>query len=347
MIKQPWILFGLILLLSACAHKPPRTLPQLSQARIVFIGEYHDNYAHHQNQLHLIQQLHKKAPPIAIGMEMFQKPFQSVLDAYISGEIDEKTMLQKSEYFSRWGYDYLLYRPIMIYAKTHHIPLIALNLPKEITKHISKNGLASLSKSEKAPLPKSLDFTDTAYKQRLLALFSDPKHLQAMPKKHRPNPEYLYQAQILWDETMAERAATYLQTHPETIMILLAGNGHLEYRVGIPNRVKRRIALPMQTILQDSDKSPHKADHYLSPKPIMIKGTPKLGVMLSTQGLEVLGVTEDSLAQKLGLQEGDRLLSLCDMPLLDIADLRLALYLHRHDTITLHVKRDHKEHTLP
>ena len=323
---------------TACHHEIDSTLPKIENKRLLFIGEYHDNYAHHLNQKQHIQALHEQGKKIAIGLEMFQRPFQRVLDDYIAGRIDEKTMLEKSEYFSRWGYDYKLYRPIMIYAKKNHIPLIALNLDKEITKKISKYGLSSLSKIEKKSIPKSLDFSDKAYKKRLLEVFNNPEHLQAMPKKYRPNPEYFYQAQILWDETMANTTAKYLKSHPDTTMIVLAGNGHLEYFVGIPNRVKRRIDVATSVILQDSEKADGKADIFLFPKHIMIEGTPKLGVNLAPKSLKVTSIVKGSLAEKLGVKEADTILALSDSAVKTLADLRLALYLYqslKHTSLTV------------
>ncbi len=347
MIKILAIL-ALTLLITACSQKSLPSPTTLKKNRVIFIGEYHDNYAHHQNQKRLITKLYESGAKIAIGMEMFQKPFQKVLDDYINGKIDEITMLKQSEYFSRWGYDYTFYRPIMIYAKTHHIPIIALNLPREISKKISKNGLSSLTPKERNNIPKNLDFSDKAYKKRLLKIFNDPDHLNAVPKKYRPNLDYFYQAQILWDESMAKSIATYLNSHPDTIMIALTGNGHLAYYVGIPNRVKRRVHLPMQVILQDSDKAPGKADAYLYPKAMKIEGTPKLGVSLSPKDLKVLSVSKDSLAQKMGIKKGDRLITCGNMPVKSLADLKLALYLYADKKpFYIKVKRGDKEIKLP
>jgi len=340
MIKK-LLLLPLLLLFSACRHDIETSIPKIENKRLLFIGENHDNYAHHLNQKKIIQDLHNKGVKLAIGLEMFQRPFQAVLDAYIAGDIDESALLKQSEYFLRWGYDYKLYRPIMILAKEHGIPLIALNLDRALTKKISKNGIDALSAEEKTRLPQSLDFSDLSYKKRLMEVFNDPEHIKMMPKKHRPNPEFLYQAQILWDETMADTTAKYLQNHPDTIMIVLAGNAHLEYFSGIPNRVKRRIDIPMSVILQDSQKQESKADQYLYPKPIMIDATPKLGVYVSSDLLKVTSISKDSIAEKLAVKKGDTIITLSDIPVKTLDDLKIALYLSK--TITLRVLREGKE----
>ncbi len=320
---------------------------RLSDNDVIFVGEYHDNFAHHMNQKKIIQMLHEKGKKVAIGMEMFQRPFQSVLDDYIAGKIDEKTFLEKSEYFSRWGYDYNFYKPIITYAKENNIPLIALNLDRKITKNISKKGLDALSEKMKNRIPQSLDFSDEAYKNRLNVVFNNPEHFAKMPAKHRPNPHFLYQSQILWDETMAESTANYLKEHKDTIMIVLVGNGHLEYFVGVPARVARRVPLKSTVILQDSKVEDGIADYVLSPQLLKTKMTPKLGVQLAMDKLQVLSIVEASTAEKLGILKDDIILKFSDMDVKVLADLKLALYLyHDRKDLTVTVQRGLKEVTL-
>ena len=104
----------------------------LSKVRVVFVGEGHDRYEHHLNQLDIIRSLHEGKPDLAIGMEFFQWPFQSVLDRYIAGEIDERTFLRETEYYKRWRYDYRLYRPILQYARENRIPYLGICLGMQV-----------------------------------------------------------------------------------------------------------------------------------------------------------------------------------------------------------------------
>src|ERR1700683_3950275 len=82
---------------------------QLATDRVVFVGEIHDRYDHHLNQLEIIKRLHELDPNLAIGVEYFQQPFQKQVDDYIAGRIPEDEFLRTTEYFSRWGFDYRLY----------------------------------------------------------------------------------------------------------------------------------------------------------------------------------------------------------------------------------------------
>ena len=49
---------------------------------------------------------------------------------------------------------------------------------------------------------------------------------------------------------MAERAARYLQEHPEKTLVVLAGGGHLEYGQGIPKRLLRRVPVGVRHPVQ-------------------------------------------------------------------------------------------------
>ena len=74
---------------------------KLAEKRVVMIGEVHDRYDHHLNQLELVCRLHRRHANLAIGLEYFQQPFQDPLDAYLDLRIDTPDMLVQTEYFDR------------------------------------------------------------------------------------------------------------------------------------------------------------------------------------------------------------------------------------------------------
>ena len=89
-----------------------KVIDKLAQRRVIFIGETHNRYDHHQNQLSVLQELNSRGIDFAIGVEFFQRPFQRYLDAYTTREIGEDTMLDASDYNRRWGFDFSLYRQL-------------------------------------------------------------------------------------------------------------------------------------------------------------------------------------------------------------------------------------------
>lgn len=237
--------------------QPDKLIAALAKKRVVFIGERHDRYDHHLNQLAIIRRLYEIHPRMAIGLEMFQQPFQPYLDAYIAGTLDEREFLKKTEYYQRWGFDDRLYRPILRFAREKGIALLALNVPQEIVHKVAVSGLESLNEQERVWVPPVIDKSDTAYRDRLKAIFK--QHSQG----NAENFEYFVEAQLLWDEAMAARAARYLREHPRYNLVVLAGNGHLAYGSGIPNRLRRRVPVAMSIVLQgDRDTKDRQGADY-------------------------------------------------------------------------------------
>ncbi len=325
-------------------------IDEISNKRVIFVGEAHTTYVHHINQLEVIKALHKQGKKVAIGMEMFQRKFQSVLDDYIAGKIDEKTFLKDSEYFTRWKFNYNLYKPIIDFAKENAIPIVALNLEKEIIKKVTKHGFYALSAQEKKLLPKNLDFSNEAYKNYLHAFFNSNNHAKAIHDKNvtLPNKEFLYQSQILWEETMAETASNYIQNHDNDVFVVLSGIGHIVNFHGIPDRVHRRVNLPYSVITQDMPAVENSADFVLFTNQMQVKVPMMIGVMLDTnKNLKVIKVIKDSIAQKLGIQENDIILSVDGHDVKKLEDLKFLLFFKDSDkNITIKIERDEKIVTL-
>ena len=61
-----------------------------------------------------------------------------------------------------------------------------------------------------------------------------------------------YQAQTLWDEYMAESAAKYMDSHPDSRLVVLAGASHVASRDGVPDRYTRRTGGSTFTVLPKS-----------------------------------------------------------------------------------------------
>jgi aminopeptidase N len=315
-----------------------KIIPHLLQKRVIFVGEQHNRFEHHINQLHIIQQFQKNGSDFGVGMEMFKKPFQDIIDAYLSDRIDEQAFLKQTRYFKEWGYDYHLYKPIIDFIKKHNIPLIALNLPDEITRQVSRSGIHMLDPVDKDLLPESLDFSDSRYAsdlREIFALHSSQADLE--------NFNYFYQAQTLWDETMAETAYQFLQKTPHQKLIVLAGNGHLRFRYGIPKRLHRRTQVSSAVILQDETIESGIADYVLQTTRIEGQRSPKLGVAVeeNEMGLMLKSVVNKSPAQKSGLEKGDIISHFNHLSIKSLADLRWGLFTTEPgSTYPLQIKRN-------
>ena len=108
-------------------------------ARIVYIGEAHDNPASHRLELQLLQDLANAHPGSqALGMEMFAPSQQPVLDRWIAGELDEKSFLKQVRWLDSWRMDFDYYRDLLNFARENHIPVIALNAEKKLVGAVRK-----------------------------------------------------------------------------------------------------------------------------------------------------------------------------------------------------------------
>ncbi len=300
---------------------------------VYYIGESHTSFAHHLNQLELIKTLVSSGKNVAVGLEMVQRPFQKYLDEYVSGRISEKEMLKKTEYYSRWRFDFRMYRPVFAYAREHKIPLVALNAPTELTKKISAGGIRSLSETEMKELPE-IRYTAGRYKDFLKSVFE---------RHEKDNFENFYESQLLWDETMAESADRYMREHPEKTMVIMAGGGHIAYKEAVPERLFRRSGRAYTAIVQDEQPTGGVADYVLYPAEMEYTSSPMLGVMLDEGSLEVRGFSDESPAGNASVKTGDILTEFNGIRLNDLSDLKLELlYAEKGNTYDLTVMREGK-----
>lgn len=317
-----------------------RLIEKVADSQVVFVGESHDLYEHHLNQLAVIADQHARHPVLAIGLEFIQQPFQSALDDYISGKIDENELLRRSEYFERWRFDYRLYRPIFRYAREHGIPLIALNIEKEITDQVREGGMESLNDEQRARIPQDIDRDDEKYRNRLEEIF---KH---HPQTESDDFERFLDVQLLWDEGMAERAVSWLREHQGGHMVILAGVGHLAYGTGIPNRLRRRMPVSTAIVINarmGTEVDPDMGDYLIITKRNKLPPSGKLGVFLDTEDSppEISGFSQTSGAQEAGVKEGDTLLKIDDLRISNYTDVRLALMDKQvGEKVTIEVERD-------
>ena len=300
-----------------------RLAAQLANKRVVFIGETHDRYDHHLNQLEIIRRLHQIDPNLAIGVEYFQQPFQPQVDDYIAGRSTEKEFLRHTEYFQGWGYDYRLYAPIFRYAREQRIPVRALNVPRTLASAVAKVGIQGLSAEQRADLPKEIVPADETYKNRLREAFQG--HGAAKPADF----DHFVEAQLVWDEGMAENAAAYLNASGKRRMVILAGSGHLAFGSGIPKRLQRRTNESYAIVLNGGDEvEPHLADYLLLTKRQDLPAAGVLSISLQEKDGEcrIRSLSPHGAAGKAGVRRGDVLVDIDGQSVKLIADMRLALW---------------------
>ncbi|MCF6267640.1 MAG: ChaN family lipoprotein [Desulfuromusa sp.] len=310
-------------------------LEHVNRTQVVFVGETHDNPASHRLQGEILQTLQQHNPgKVTLAMEMFTPSQQPVLDLWIEGKLPEKEFLQQVDWYHTWQMNFAFYRPLLNYCREHKIPLLALNAEKTLKRKVAQTPLAELAEEDRQLLP-DMSHHDPYQEAMVQAFFSDHKMGQT-------TLDGFQRVQTLWDETMAQNLANYLNNQGKDHQVLvIAGGNHVRYGFGIPRRLFRRI--PVSYLLigseeldipedkQDRLMNVIKPNYPMRPYDFLTftkyEDLPnpgvKLGIMLDKTdgGLIVKGVIPGSIAEQQGLQEGDILTQIEDQILTKPFDL--------------------------
>ena len=233
---------------SGNAIEPEALFAVLRTQAVVYVGERHDVPDDHGVQYAILRQLHRDEASLAIGMEMFQVPYQEPLTQWSDGVIDETVLRRETEYDKRWGFDFSMYRPILEYARNRGIEVVALNAPRELAYAVAKDGLDSLPPEQAEALPE-LDLANERHRALFDSEFDAGEHAVG------DGVDRYYEAQVVWDETMGSRVASTLQrADGPAKMIVFAGRVHVKLGLGIPDRAAKRGAQPYVVVLPVTSK---------------------------------------------------------------------------------------------
>ncbi|MBI5576247.1 MAG: ChaN family lipoprotein [Deltaproteobacteria bacterium] len=313
-------------------------MDMISAARLICIGETHDNMNAHRVELAIIRELDRRFPgKVAVGMEMFREPDQDALDRWTKGEMTEIEFLKATKWYENWGSDFGYYREILQFARERRIDVIALNPSRELQQEVRKAGLDNIPETLKAKLP-VVGEPDPYQRAAMKGVYGG--HLATEGKF-----DAFFRVQLLWEETMAVRVVDYLRSRrgEGKKMVTLTGGWHVRYGFGIPKKVLRRMPLSYTIVMPEEISIPEdKKDRLMKVELPEIPLLPAdfhwmvayedlegksmaLGVVLSAKDNDVLveGVREGSPAAKAGILKGDRLVYIDGEPVSDMSDVYL------------------------
>lgn len=245
---------------------------------VVFVGETHDDPVGHWLEHTLFSGAHERygvateeqvGRPVALSLEMFQRDVQFILDEYLAGLITENHFRSSSRPWQNYETDY---RPMVEYAKTHGLTVIAANAPRRYVNRVSREGPQSLNalsdhaRSFLAPLPyaeasegyrakwdalmrgmmasmpatSQHDTTQTPPAETSEAERDPEEEAQASDSASmHGGPSYMLDAQSLWDATMAFAIAEGLMKQTNALVLHMVGAFHVERNVGTPDHLRR------------------------------------------------------------------------------------------------------------
>ncbi len=203
---------------SADREETGRMLADLEKARVLFVGEFHDQRDHHRLQLEIIRHLHRSGKPLVIGFEMFKLEQQNLLDRWVEGQASLQEFVAR--YLQGWKVNWAEYDEIMLFARNNSIPMVALDAPAELVKSVTRQGVAVLRSPAGEQLPAGTT-TDVS-----------PSYRAFLARAFRTHqiPDFMFDnfcaAQGLRNSVMARRIAAYMKENPGRTMVVIAGTGH-------------------------------------------------------------------------------------------------------------------------
>jgi len=322
------------------AIEPETLWDELRKVTVVHLAETHDQPRHHEIQLEAIRQLDTGKDDLAIGFEMFPRSAQPILDQWVAGELSEWEFMERVNWYKSWGFPYPLFRPIFLYAREHHIRLVGLNAPADINRKVGRGGLNSLTPEERALLPKNIDLDDKVHRRNFEEI---------LPHHPGINLVTFYEAFCVWDDMMAESAALWLKKNGGRLVVI-AGNGHIRTRLGIPERLKRRFKSSYRILLTQDVRDPDDnfdlmlapgADYVWWTKEAHQPDPKRMGVGLDEK-LAVTMVAPGSAAEKAGVKVGDIFRKAGKRKLTQPESIRHYLEIRKTDSFKLTVERNGK-----
>jgi len=141
---------------------------------VVLLGEEHNDPVAHFLQRRILERAFVRygadstySRPIVLSMEQFTQDVQYILDEYLDDLIAAKSFEAESRPWKNYKTDY---RPMVEFAKAHHLPVVAANAPRRYTNRVTRLGPEALSdlsdraRSYLAPLPYAM--ASEPYKQQ-------------------------------------------------------------------------------------------------------------------------------------------------------------------------------------
>ncbi len=231
------------------------TLSQLADALrvtdVVFFGEEHNDSVAHLLEYELLKAMDERYDGTALSMEMFVSDDQLVLDEYLSDIVTERNLTKDAVLWN----NYKDYRPMIEYAKAHHMPVLAANAPSRYTNRVTRDGLESLDVLDKsarsllAPLP--IDTLTGAYFDKFASLMGGHEGMGNLK---------IYQSQNLWDATMAYRISTLAKKKAVKKILHVNGRFHSDEQLGtvahLYRYLRRRVISNISCFPHESFRNP-------------------------------------------------------------------------------------------
>jgi uncharacterized iron-regulated protein len=345
-VAPPWVSPPPGSLLSAEGRPLADTAVVTVGADFILLGESHTNLCDHSVQARLTEALATSGRRFAIGLEMLPVTAQPVLDRFNARRVTAENLGREIDWERLWGYPYAQYKPVFELAETFQLPVVALNIPRQVLTTFRDKGEAALSPAERAVLPRRIIPVPPAQKAALaeqVGMHQSMRQKGAQSDAAAPGPapdsaamaDSFFLVQALWDSVMAEQALAWRERLGMP-MLILAGGGHVEHGWGIEYRLRTldpsKKCLAVMPVRDEADfREQTDARQRALPGDMVYffcatqhKSRLGMNIVFEDSGMRVEGVDPGSRAARAGLAVGDVLLKANDRPLAEATDLHFA-----------------------
>lgn len=98
------------------------------EKEIIYVGDYHTCNQSQRSFLRIMKAVARSGDDFIVGLELLHTRHQEILDAYLSGEIEEEIFLRKIKLKEHWVYDlWSNFKPIFDFCVYHKIKMYALD----------------------------------------------------------------------------------------------------------------------------------------------------------------------------------------------------------------------------
>lgn len=352
------------------SQKNSKIIKKLSQAKVVLIGEDHENPEHHRMQLHTIAQLYAREPNMALGFESFPRKTQSILDEWVAGKLNEEEFLKRVKWDEIWRFNKDFYMPMFHFARMNKIPMIALNVERKLVSEVSSKGWENVDKDIREGVSKPAD-ANRDYIEVLAEVFAQhmPKHghSEESPeltendvKEIMENPSFqkFMQGQLVWDRAMAEAISKAIHKDKKSLVVGVMGAGHVMGDYGVVHQLKdlgiadnESITLMPWDGSVECDQLKQGAFDYafgikvLEVDEVEKQDHPRLGVYLEhNDGVIITRIVEGSVAESLGVEVNDKIIRIAGKPVDKVMDVVETVKITAFGTwLPLTIEREGKE----
>jgi uncharacterized iron-regulated protein len=331
----------------------PEVFAQARSRPVVLLGESHDVAEHHRWQLHTLAALHAQHPAMAIGFEMFPRRVQPVLDQWVAGELTEAQFLERVHWSQVWGFDAALYLPLFHYARMHRLPMLALNVERQLVRRVGREGWDAVPESEREGVGRP-EPAGPEYLRELHAAYVQHGG-ERSPDLDDPAFRRFVAGQLTWDRAMAEAIWRERQRYPDRQVVAIMGRGHAEPGA-VPHQL-RALGIAQSLVLLPWDRTPACASPEQGRADAVFgvavrdemrdESGPRLGIALAPgqgPGARIEGIEAGSVAAASGLRVGDVLVEIAGRQVRGNDDVVAAIRRQPPGTwLPMRVRRDDAE----